>query len=120
MTTVIRKEASGRPDLTAEVFDAVARGAQTYPLQLGDEFVTGAPGVGVWTLMLQSCLRRGRQESLERAHLRDGDFVVIDKERDVMPIANDPGRERRLLDATRELLNQALSVPASRLPGWSA
>jgi len=44
------------------------------------------------------------------AHLRDGDFVVIDKERDVMPIANDPGRERRLWDATRELLNQALSV----------
>jgi hypothetical protein len=24
------------------------------------------------------------------AHLRDGDFVVIDKERDVMPIANNP------------------------------
>jgi hypothetical protein len=39
------------------------------------------------------------------AHLRDGDFVVIDKERDVRPIANDPARERRLWDATRELLN---------------
>ena len=38
------------------------------------------------------------------AHLRDGDFVVIDKERAVMPIANDPGRERRLWDATAELL----------------
>jgi short chain dehydrogenase len=41
------------------------------------------------------------------AHLRDGGFVVIDKERGVRPIANDPGRERRLWDATRELLNQA-------------
>jgi hypothetical protein len=40
---------------------------------------------------------------------RDGDFVVIDKVRDVMPIAKDPDRERRLWDATRELLNQALS-----------
>lgn len=38
------------------------------------------------------------------AHLRDGDFVVIDKERDVRPIANDPDRERRLWDATAELL----------------
>jgi NAD(P)-dependent dehydrogenase (short-subunit alcohol dehydrogenase family) len=38
------------------------------------------------------------------AHLRDGDFVVIDQERDVMPIANDRARERRLWDATRELL----------------
>jgi len=43
------------------------------------------------------------------ALLRDGDFVVIDKERGVMPIAKDPDRERRLWDATRELLNQALS-----------
>jgi hypothetical protein len=41
------------------------------------------------------------------AHLRDGAFVLIDKERDVMPIANDPNREHRLWDATRELLNQA-------------
>jgi NAD(P)-dependent dehydrogenase (short-subunit alcohol dehydrogenase family) len=38
------------------------------------------------------------------AHLRDGDFVVIDKERDVMPIANNPGREHRLWDATAKLL----------------
>ena len=38
------------------------------------------------------------------AHLRDGGFVVIDKERDVMPIANNPGRERRLWDATAKLL----------------
>ena len=38
------------------------------------------------------------------AHLRDGGFVVIGKERDVMPIANDPGWERRLWDATAELL----------------
>lgn len=37
------------------------------------------------------------------AHLRDGAFVVIDKERAVMPIANDPDRERRLWDATAEL-----------------
>jgi hypothetical protein len=41
------------------------------------------------------------------AHLRDGDFVVIDKERDVMPIANNPDRERRLWDATAELLRSA-------------
>ena len=40
------------------------------------------------------------------AHLRDGGFVVIDREREVMPIANDPARERRLWDATRELLRQ--------------
>ena len=38
------------------------------------------------------------------AHLRCGAFVLIDSERDVMPIANDPGRERRLWDATAELL----------------
>jgi len=42
------------------------------------------------------------------AHLRDGDFVVIDKERDVRPVANDPGRERQLWDATRELLSRAV------------
>jgi hypothetical protein len=40
------------------------------------------------------------------AHLRDGDFVIIDREREVMPIANDPARERRLWEATRELLRQ--------------
>ena len=38
------------------------------------------------------------------AHLRDGGFVVIDKERDVMPIADNPDRERRLWDATAKLL----------------
>ena len=38
------------------------------------------------------------------AHLRGGAFVLIDSERDVMPIANDPGWERRLWDATAELL----------------
>jgi NAD(P)-dependent dehydrogenase (short-subunit alcohol dehydrogenase family) len=48
------------------------------------------------------------------AHLRDGDFVVIDKERDVMPIANAPDRERWLWDATRELLNQALQACCRR------
>jgi NAD(P)-dependent dehydrogenase (short-subunit alcohol dehydrogenase family) len=40
------------------------------------------------------------------AHLRDGDFVIVDKKREVMPIAKDPARERRLWDATRELLRQ--------------
>jgi NAD(P)-dependent dehydrogenase (short-subunit alcohol dehydrogenase family) len=44
------------------------------------------------------------------AHLRGGDFVVIDKERDVMPIANDPDQERRPWDTTRALLNQALQA----------
>jgi NAD(P)-dependent dehydrogenase (short-subunit alcohol dehydrogenase family) len=38
------------------------------------------------------------------AHLRDGAFVVRDKQRQVKPIANDPERERRLWDATAELL----------------
>jgi hypothetical protein len=41
------------------------------------------------------------------AHLRDGDFVVIDKDRDVMPIANNPDRERRLWEATAKLLRPA-------------
>ena len=41
------------------------------------------------------------------AHLRDGAFVVKDKERDVKPFANDPVREARLWDATAELLNSA-------------
>ena len=41
------------------------------------------------------------------AHLRDGGFVVIGKERDVMPIANNPDRERRLWDATAKLLRPA-------------
>jgi hypothetical protein len=41
------------------------------------------------------------------AHLRDGAFVVKDKERDVKPFANDPDREARLWDATAELLKSA-------------
>jgi NAD(P)-dependent dehydrogenase (short-subunit alcohol dehydrogenase family) len=41
------------------------------------------------------------------AHLRDGGFVLIDTERDVMPVANDPHRERRLWEASLELLSQA-------------
>src|ERR1022692_2295009 len=41
------------------------------------------------------------------AHLRNGSFVVRDKERDVKPIAHDPERERRLWDATTELLQTA-------------
>jgi hypothetical protein len=39
--------------------------------------------------------------------LRDGAFVVKDKERDVKPFAKDPAREARLWDATAELLNSA-------------
>jgi NAD(P)-dependent dehydrogenase (short-subunit alcohol dehydrogenase family) len=39
------------------------------------------------------------------AHLRDGAFVVKDKERDVKPFAMDPAREARLWDATAKLLN---------------
>jgi NAD(P)-dependent dehydrogenase (short-subunit alcohol dehydrogenase family) len=38
------------------------------------------------------------------AHLHDGAFVVRGKEREVKPIAHDPERERRLWDATAELL----------------
>jgi NAD(P)-dependent dehydrogenase (short-subunit alcohol dehydrogenase family) len=41
------------------------------------------------------------------AHLRDGAFVVKDKEQDVKPFANDPDREARLWDATAELLKCA-------------
>ena len=39
------------------------------------------------------------------AHLRDGAFVVKDRERDVKPFAKDAVREARLWDATAELLN---------------
>jgi NAD(P)-dependent dehydrogenase (short-subunit alcohol dehydrogenase family) len=42
------------------------------------------------------------------AHLRDGAFVVKDKERDLKPFAVDPAREARLWDATAELLNSAI------------
>jgi hypothetical protein len=45
------------------------------------------------------------------AHLRDGDFVVIDKERDVMPIANDPGRERRLWEPAALTSGTAIMFP---------
>jgi NAD(P)-dependent dehydrogenase (short-subunit alcohol dehydrogenase family) len=38
------------------------------------------------------------------AHLRDGDFVVRDKVAQVRPIAHDRDRERRLWDATVQLL----------------
>jgi NAD(P)-dependent dehydrogenase (short-subunit alcohol dehydrogenase family) len=41
------------------------------------------------------------------AHLRGGAFVVRDKEREVQPVAHDPERERRLWDATAELLHAA-------------
>lgn len=41
------------------------------------------------------------------AHLRDGDFVIVDREREVMPFAKDPARERALWEATRELLTRA-------------
>jgi NAD(P)-dependent dehydrogenase (short-subunit alcohol dehydrogenase family) len=41
------------------------------------------------------------------AHLRDGAFVVRDKERNVKPIAHNPEREHRLWDATAELLQTA-------------
>jgi len=42
------------------------------------------------------------------AHLRDGAFVVRDKEREVKPIAHNLERERRLWDATAELLHAAM------------
>jgi NAD(P)-dependent dehydrogenase (short-subunit alcohol dehydrogenase family) len=38
------------------------------------------------------------------AHLRDGAFIVGDRQRRVKPIANDTEREHRLWDATAELL----------------
>lgn len=44
------------------------------------------------------------------AHLRDGAFVVKDKERAVKPWADDPQREARLWDATAELLASAATV----------
>lgn len=42
------------------------------------------------------------------AHLRDGAFVVIDKEVDVLPHGHEPARERRLWEATDELLHEAV------------
>jgi NAD(P)-dependent dehydrogenase (short-subunit alcohol dehydrogenase family) len=41
------------------------------------------------------------------AHLRDGAFVVVDKETEVKPFAHDRDRELRLWDATSELLQNA-------------
>jgi NAD(P)-dependent dehydrogenase (short-subunit alcohol dehydrogenase family) len=41
------------------------------------------------------------------AGLRDGAFVVIDKLTEVRPVAHDPARERRLWEATTELLEPA-------------
>jgi hypothetical protein len=41
------------------------------------------------------------------ANLRDGAFVVRDKQRQVQLFANDPQRESRLWDATAELLQTA-------------
>ena len=41
------------------------------------------------------------------AHLRDGAFVVKDEERPIQPEARDPARERRLWEATAELLETA-------------
>lgn len=40
------------------------------------------------------------------SHLRDGAFVLIDREVEVMPVATDPARERELWDATKQLLTQ--------------
>lgn len=41
------------------------------------------------------------------AHLRDGAFVVKDKEREVQPFAQNATREARLWAATAELLKSA-------------
>ena len=40
-------------------------------------------------------------------HLRDGAFVLIDKEQQIQPFANDRDREARLWDATAALLQRA-------------
>lgn len=71
---------------------AMARGLQRLPLPGIASAVKSGPALASVTL------------DQRWAHLRDGDFVVIDKERDVMPFATDPDRERRLWDTTRELL----------------
>lgn len=46
------------------------------------------------------------------AHLRDGAFVVIDKEVPLLPHGRDAAREQRLWDATGELLSAAAARPA--------
>jgi NAD(P)-dependent dehydrogenase (short-subunit alcohol dehydrogenase family) len=45
------------------------------------------------------------------AHLRDGAFVVRGKQRQIKTIANDPERERRLWEATAEVLQTAKQLP---------
>ncbi|MFJ1457371.1 SDR family NAD(P)-dependent oxidoreductase [Nocardia sp. N2S4-5] len=47
------------------------------------------------------------------AHLRDGAFVVKTKLTEVQPVAHDRGRERRLWEATAELLERAGASPTS-------
>jgi hypothetical protein len=57
------------------------------------------------------------------AHLRDGAFVEIDKEVEVLPFAHDHEREVRLWEATDELLKGSaipkprLSASGRQLPG---
>jgi hypothetical protein len=46
------------------------------------------------------------------AHLRDGAYVVIDKETGVLPFAVDRDREQRLWQATAELLEKAAAPNA--------
>ncbi|MGH3321044.1 MAG: SDR family NAD(P)-dependent oxidoreductase [Streptosporangiaceae bacterium] len=46
------------------------------------------------------------------AHLRDGAFVVIDKETEVAPFAYDRDRELRLCEATADLLEKATPADA--------
>jgi NAD(P)-dependent dehydrogenase (short-subunit alcohol dehydrogenase family) len=78
---------------------------QTPTLQRLGRVVQRIPGVSSPTRsgpMLASIVLDDRW-----AHLRDGAFVVKDKERDVKPFANDPDREARLWDATAELLHRA-------------
>ncbi|HWG26226.1 hypothetical protein [Actinospica sp.] len=45
--------------------------------------------------------------------LRDGAFVVRDKVIEVQPVAQDRDRERRLWDATAQLLEKAAAAPLS-------
>jgi NAD(P)-dependent dehydrogenase (short-subunit alcohol dehydrogenase family) len=40
------------------------------------------------------------------SHLRDGAYVIINKETELMPFAHDTKRERRLWEATKELLER--------------
>ena len=47
------------------------------------------------------------------SHLRDGAYVVLDKETDVQPFAKDREREGRLWEATAELLGSARSADSA-------